>query len=339
LGVSDLAGEVPLAVSPAIINLRKVLLVKTKTVSLEVLSLARTYGQQRAVADISFSIAAGEIFGFLGPNGAGKTTTIAMIAGLLTPDRGTARVCGFDIVADRSSAKQRLGLVPQDLALYETLSAEDNLQFWGQMYGLGGVVLRKRIAEVLEFVGLESREKERVAAFSGGMKRRLNLAVALLHEPEVLLLDEPTVGVDPQSRNRLFEGIAHLKSEGMAILYTSHYLLEAEHLCDHVAIIESGRIIAHGTPEALKAKGGGSLRLEVLSGFPDLAKIQNLKDVVRVIWQENLLQIETERPQALIASVLLLLEAEKVKICNLQLFEPSLETVFLQLTGKSLRDQ
>jgi ABC-2 type transport system ATP-binding protein len=165
------------------------------------------------------------------------------------------------------------------------------------------------------------------------------LAAALLHEPEVLLLDEPTVGVDPQSRNRLFEGIAHLKSQGMAILYTSHYLAEAERLCDQVAIVESGRVIALGTPQTLKAKGGGSLRLEVLSGLPDLAKIQKLKDVARVIWQENLLHIETDRPQAIIAAVLALLKAEGVTIRNLELFEPSLETVFLQLTGKALRDQ
>ncbi len=328
-----------ISTSPAIISLQKVLLVTTKTVSVEVLSLAKSYGQRQAVADISFSIAPGEIFGFLGPNGAGKSTTIGMIAGLIAPDHGTVRICGFDIVADRRSAKRRLGLVPQDLALYETLSAEDNLQFWGQMYGLGGVALRKRIGEVLEFVGLSGREKEQVAQYSGGMKRRLNLAAALLHEPEVLLLDEPTVGVDPQSRNHLFEGIAHLKAQGMAILYTSHYLEEAERLCDHVAIVESGRVIALGTPQSLKAKGGGSLRLEVLSGVPDLAEIKKLKDVAQVIWQENLLHIETDRPQAIIAPLLSRLEAEGVKICNLQLFEPSLETVFLQLTGKSLRDQ
>ncbi|MBC7883576.1 MAG: ABC transporter ATP-binding protein [Anaerolineae bacterium] len=319
--------------------LHKVLLVTTKTVSVEVLSLARSYGQRQAVADISFSIAPGEIFGFLGPNGAGKSTTIGMIAGLIAPDHGTVKICGFDIVADRQSAKQRLGLVPQDLALYETLSAEDNLQFWGQMYGLGGVALRKRIGEVLEFVGLVGREKEQVAQYSSGMKRRLNVAAALLHKPEVLLLDEPTVGVDPQSRNRLLEGIAHLKAQGMAILYTSHYLEEAERLCDHVAIVESGRLIALGTPQTLKAKGGGSLRLEVLSGFPDLAEIKKLKAVARVIWQENLLHIESDRPQTIIAAVLSLLQAEGVIIRNLELFEPSLETVFLQLTGKSLRDQ
>jgi len=320
-------------------DLAQSFLATTKTVSVEVLSLARFYGQRQAVADISFSIAPGEIFGFLGPNGAGKSTTIGMIAGLIAPDHGTVRICGFDIVADRQRAKQRLGLVPQDLALYETLSAEENLQFWVQMYGLGGVALRKRIGEVLEFVGLEDREKEQVAQYSGGMKRRLNLAAALLHEPEVLLLDEPTVGVDPQSRNRLFEGIAYLKAQGMAILYTSHYLEEAERLCDHVAIVESGRVIALGTPQALKAKGGGSLRLEVLSGLPDLAEIKKLKDVTRAFCKDNLLQIETDRPQEILTSLLLLLQTEEVTIRNLQLFEPSLETIFLQLTGKSLRDQ
>jgi ABC-2 type transport system ATP-binding protein len=307
--------------------------------NLEVLSLVKSYGQRQAVAGISFSIAPGEIFGFLGPNGAGKSTTIGMIAGLIAPDQGTATICGFDIVRDRQRAKRHLGLVPQDLALYETLSALDNLQFWGQMYGLDGVALRKRIEMVLEFVGLEGREKEVVAQYSGGMKRRLNLAAALLHEPEVLLLDEPTVGVDPQSRNRLFEGILHLKGQGMSILYTSHYLEEAERLCDQVAIVEAGCVVASGTPQALMGNAGGSLCLEVLTGCPDLEKIEKLKHVTRAFWQEPILHIETHQPQEMVAELLLFLQAEQVKFRNLQLLEPSLETVFLQLTGKSLRDE
>jgi ABC-2 type transport system ATP-binding protein len=307
--------------------------------NLEVLSLVKSYGQRQAVAGISFTIAPGEIFGFLGPNGAGKSTTIGMIAGLIAPDQGTATICGFDIVRDRQRAKRHLGLVPQDLALYETLSALDNLQFWGQMYGLDGVALRKRIEMVLEFVGLEGREKEAVAQYSGGMKRRLNLAAALLHEPEVLLLDEPTVGVDPQSRNRLFEGILHLKKQGMSILYTSHYLEEAERLCDQVAIVEAGCVIACGTPQTLMRNAGGSLCLELLTGCPDLEKVEKLKYVTRAFWQDPILHIETHQPQEMVAELLLFLQSEQVKFCNLQLLEPSLETIFLQLTGKSLRDE
>jgi ABC-2 type transport system ATP-binding protein len=316
-----------------------VLQITSKIVNLEVCSLVKSYGQHQAVAGISFTIAPGEIFGFLGPNGAGKSTTIGMIAGLIAPDRGTASICGFDVVSDRQQAKQHLGLVPQDLALYETLSARDNLQFWGQMYGLGGVVLRKRIEMVLEFVGLEGREKEVVAQYSGGMKRRLNLAAALLHEPDVLLLDEPTVGVDPQSRNRLFEGIIHLKAQGMSILYTSHYLEEAERLCDQVAIVEAGCIVACGSPQKLISRTGGSLCLEMLSGCPDLEKIEKLRYVSRALWQEPVLHIETHHPQKMVAELLLFLQSRELKFCNLQLFEPSLETVFLQMTGKSLRDQ
>jgi ABC-2 type transport system ATP-binding protein len=308
-------------------------------VNLEVLSLVKSYGQRHAVAGISFSIDAGEIFGFLGPNGAGKSTTIGMIAGLIAPDRGTAKICGFDMITHRQQARQHLGLVPQELALYETLSALDNLQFWGQMFGLSGILLKKRIEMVLDFVGLESREKEVVAQYSGGMKRRLNLAAALLHEPDVLLLDEPTVGVDPQSRNRLLEGIQHLKAQGMSILYTSHYLEEAERLCDQVAIVEAGCIVACSSPQELISRSGGSICLEVLTGCPDLKKIEKLEYVSRTLWQEPILRIETHHPQKIVADLLLYLQSEEVKFRNLQINEPSLETVFLQLTGKSLRDQ
>jgi ABC-2 type transport system ATP-binding protein len=225
---------------------------------LQVSALRKVFGPLVAVDEVSFSIAPGQLVGLLGPNGAGKTTTVAMIAGLLTPDHGEVLVNGERLSGDRHPAKRRIGLVPQDLALYDELSAENNLRFFGALFGLAGPILSEAIDRVLTLVGLSDRRRHRVKTFSGGMKRRLNLAAGLLHDPDILLLDEPTVGVDPQSRNAIFENLESLKARGKALLYTTHYMEEAERLADRIVVIDRGRVMADDTLEGLRARSGAS---------------------------------------------------------------------------------
>jgi ABC-2 type transport system ATP-binding protein len=239
---------------------------------LEAASLRKTYGPVIAVDDVSLRIEAGTVLGLLGPNGAGKTTTVSMISGLVTPDRGEIRVDGRLLQGDTNPDKRRIGLVPQELALYEDLSASENLRFFGSLYGLTGTRLHEAMAQALALVGLADRAGDRVKVFSGGMKRRLNLAAGLLHDPDVLLLDEPTVGVDPQSRNAIFNNLEELKRRGKGLLYTTHYMEEAERLADRIVIVDRGRVIAAGTlqelfalPEIVAAGGRPSLESVFLS--------------------------------------------------------------------------
>ncbi len=222
--------------------------------ALEVRGLRKSYGQNLAVDAVSFSIAPGTITGLLGPNGAGKTTTVSMISGLLSRDAGEILISGRALSGDTDPLKLKMGLVPQELAIYEDLRAEDNLQFFGALYGLKGPLLSSRIDAVLALAGLAERRRERVKAFSGGMKRRLNLAVSLLHDPDIILLDEPTVGVDPQSRNAVFENLEVLRGRGKTLLYTTHYMEEAERLCDRIVIIDHGRVLADDTLQGLLAR-------------------------------------------------------------------------------------
>jgi ABC-2 type transport system ATP-binding protein len=234
---------------------------------LDVDNLGKRFGKLIAVSDVSFTVAPGQLVGLLGPNGAGKTTTVSMIAGLVTPDRGEVRIAGRRLVGDTDPGKRRIGLVPQDIALYDELTARDNLRFFGALYRLSGTALDDAIAAALELVGLAERGRDRVKTFSGGMKRRLNLAAGLLHDPDVLLLDEPTVGVDPQSRNAIFENLAVLKGRGKALLYTTHYMEEAERLADRIVVIDHGRVIADDTLAGLYAgftgrEGDGTPSLE-----------------------------------------------------------------------------
>ena len=219
---------------------------------LEVSHLRKAYGQLVAVDDVSFTLERGELIGLLGPNGAGKTTTVSMIAGLVTPDTGEVRIAGQRLRGDTDPNKRRIGLVPQDLALYDELTARDNLQFFGALYGLTGQPAEAAIAAALTLVGLAERARDRVSTFSGGMKRRLNLAAGLLHDPDILLLDEPTVGVDPQSRNAIFDNLEELKRRGKTLLYTTHYMEEAERLADRIVIIDRGRVIADGPVDQLR---------------------------------------------------------------------------------------
>jgi len=309
----------------------------------EVRGLVKQYpsASEPAVREVSFAIRQGEIFGLLGPNGAGKTTTISMLSCLLEPTSGGASVAGFDLAGEPGEVKKRIGLVPQEIALYPTLSARDNLAFFGRMYGLRGADLRRRVDRALEIVGLSDRANDDIEDFSGGMKRRANLAAGLLHKPEVLFLDEPTVGVDPQSRNFIFENIRALNREGVTIFYTTHYMEEAERLCDRVAIMDEGRIIAVDTPQGLIDSLGGSI---IYLGVPDplpglLAdEIRALHDVTRAGYKDGKLEITVHRVQQALIGVFAAFNRADVPITSLEIMEPSLETVFLLLTGKRLRD-
>jgi ABC-2 type transport system ATP-binding protein len=235
---------------------------------LDVRGLRKTFGDLVAVDDVSFSLRPGELVGLLGPNGAGKTTTVSMICGLVTPDRGEVLVAGKPLRGDTDPSKRRIGLVPQDVALYDELSARANLRFFGALYNLAGRALNRAIDDALSLVGLADRDRTLVKTFSGGMKRRLNLAAGLLHDPDILLLDEPTVGVDPQSRNAIFDNLEVLKRRGKALLYTTHYMEEAERLADRIVIIDHGRVIAEDSVAGMQARvpgvGGSRASLEVV---------------------------------------------------------------------------
>ena len=235
---------------------------------LNVHNLRKTFGSLVAVDNVTFAVGGGELIGLLGPNGAGKTTTVSMIAGLLSPDSGEVLVGGHRLVRDTDPVKRRIGLVPQDLALYEELSARDNLRFFGALYSLSGAALDQAILSAAELVELADRLKDKVKTFSGGMKRRLNLAAGLLHDPDILLLDEPTVGVDPQSRNAIFDNLEALKRRGKALLYTTHYMEEAERLADRIVVIDHGKVIANDTLAGLQSRvagvGGGRATLETV---------------------------------------------------------------------------
>ncbi len=233
---------------------------------LDIKNLRKSFGSLVAVDDVSFSLAKGQLVGLLGPNGAGKTTTVSMIAGLMTPDRGEVLIAGHRLAGDTDPAKRRIGLVPQDLALYDELSAFDNLRFFGALYSMTGRALDEAIAKALDLVGLSDRVRDRVKTFSGGMKRRLNLAAGLLHDPDVLLLDEPTVGVDPQSRNAIFDNLETLKRRGKGLIYTTHYMEEVERLADRIVVMDHGKVIAEDTLDGLQSRvagvGGGKATLE-----------------------------------------------------------------------------
>ena len=296
-------------------------------------NLTKSFGGNVAVNDLSISIRSGETFGLLGPNGAGKTTTISMLVGLLKPDAGSVSIELDDgIHGDplQRSTRSAVGIAPQSLSLYDELSARENLAFFGRLYGLGGTVLKDRIQLALEFAGLEDRHRDRVLTFSGGMKRRLNIAVALIHQPKILLLDEPTVGVDPQSRNHIFECIQQLQTDGITILYTTHYMEEAQRLCDRVAIMDHGRLLALDTVPRLLSSHGGSAQVSArLRELPE-ANVQLPGD------PDGLeLRFQSESPFEEIAS----LSAVGVQFESLQVTQADLEGVFLNLTGRSLRDQ
>jgi ABC-2 type transport system ATP-binding protein len=308
---------------------------------LEVSGLVKRFGQRVAVDDVSFTIAAGETYGLLGPNGAGKTTTISMVCGLLAPDAGGVQVAGHEMSPKAVEAKADIGLVPQDLALYEDMTANDNLRFFGRLQGLKGKELAARVDEVLEVVGLADRSGERIDTYSGGMKRRANIAVGLLHRPRLLVLDEPTVGVDPQSRNAILESVEQLSGAGLSVLYTTHYMEEAERLCDRIGIIDDGRIVAQGTRRQLIDQVGQADVIEV-SGQGPLDALggaaRMIPGVQAVDRGERGLSIRTANGAGALAEVVAAAARSGVSITGLTVVEPDLEAVFLRLTGKALRD-
>ncbi len=332
------------------------------TAILEVQNLVKKYGDHTVVKGVNFEVEDGEVFGLLGPNGAGKTQTISMITGVVEPTSGTACVGGRDILQNQKEVKSMIGLVPQDLALYPTLSARANLNFFGRIYGLRGKALKERVDDVLHVVALADRADEPVQNYSGGMKRRVNIAAGLVHQPKLLFLDEPTVGVDPQSRNQIFESVMRLNKErGMSIVYTSHYMEEVELLCSRVAIIDSGQIIALDTIKNLIAMiGGGVIQIGLphadRSLMSQLAALPAVKDacpeipaatavsptdqeVDEPVLQDNVIvKILTKNTQQAIVNVIDFLRDQDIPVRSLNILEPNLETVFLHLTGKKLRD-
>ena len=332
---------------------------------LQVENLVKKYGSFEAVKGISFSVEEGEVFGLLGPNGAGKTQTISMLSCVIPPTSGTARICGHDILRESNQVKKVIGLVPQDLALYPTLSARANLEFFGRIYGLRGRELRGRVDDVLRIVSLTERAGGVVDKFSGGMKRRVNIAAGLLHHPRLLFLDEPTVGVDPQSRNNIFESVLRLNRErGMSIIYTSHYMEEVEALCTRVAIVDQGRIIAMDTVKNLiNLLGGGVIHVglrqvddALLAQLAALPAVKSAKIAARATAPlpdagaeaspveapaapaATVVTIEAEHSQQALVNIIAFFNERNITIASLEILEPHLESVFLHLTGKKLRE-
>lgn len=307
---------------------------------IQVQNISKRFGGVQAVDRLSFTVAKGELFGFLGPNGAGKTTTISMISGLLRPDQGTVSIGGMDLWENAKAAKRLLGLMPQDLALYEEFSAWENLRFWGGLYGLSRAELNRSGAVVLERVGLADRANEPVNRFSGGMKRRLNLAIGLIHQPQALLLDEPTVGIDPQARNNILEIIREIARQGTTIVFTTHHLEEAEKLCDRVAIIDHGRILQTGSVAEL-ARVAGDRDIVTLRGRFTAAQLQQSLAAEPVQWltlEDAVATLHFTREGYGIAALAGQLAKAGVDLADISIQKPTLESVFLKLTGRALRD-
>jgi len=309
--------------------------------AIKVRDLHKSYGDVHAVRGIDFDVHMGEIFSLLGPNGAGKTTTINVLSCLLEPTEGDAWVMGHSVRTDTMAVKRAIGVVPQEVALYPDLGARENLSFWGKMYGLRGAELRQRVDEVLETIGLTQREKGRVDQFSGGMKRRLNIGIGLLPRPRILFLDEPTVGIDPQSRRNILDQVKEFNQQGMTILYTTHYMEEAQELSNHIAIIDHGKLIAYGTHEELVKTVGELDRIEL--------SISAEAEKVLAMWQAT----EGVRQATAVDSTITLLVDDSnivlprlfeaavqagVRITGVDIQEPNLEAVFLHLTGRAMRD-
>jgi ABC-2 type transport system ATP-binding protein len=309
--------------------------------AISVQGLRKSFGDNQAVQGVSFDVEQGEIFSLLGPNGAGKTTTISMLSCLLSPDEGDARIMGHSLRTEAMGVKSVLGVVPQEIALYEDLTARENLTFWGKMYGLRGSTLKSRVAEVLDVIGLTDRANDRVGKYSGGMKRRVNIGVALLHKPKVIYMDEPTVGIDPQSRRNILDSVVALKDQGMTVLYTTHYMEESQELSDHIAIMDHGKLIACGTNDELVKLVGQQTRIDLTVNMEPSKvlecwrAVEGVKHVSAVEEQISVLVDDSNRvlPRLFDAAT-----SQSARITSVDIREPNLEAVFLHLTGRALRD-
>jgi ABC-2 type transport system ATP-binding protein len=306
-------------------------------------NLVKKFGDLTAVDDVSFEIYEGEIFSLLGPNGAGKTTTISMLSTLLAPTSGDAMINGFSIKNHNMQVRNYIGIVPQEIALYDDLTALENLYYWGRLYNLGGRTLELRVAEVLEQIGLTDRAKDRIKTYSGGMKRRVNIAAGLLHKPRLLFMDEPTVGIDPQSRRMILDKVKELNQQGMAILYTTHYMEEAQELSNRVGIIDHGKLIAVGTQEELTKQVGEYDSIHILTDPMDdlssiASKLQGFDGITRVTVDESGLNLITSDAGTNLAPIINEISRAGARIKSIEIIEPNLETVFLHLTGRALRD-
>jgi ABC-2 type transport system ATP-binding protein len=309
--------------------------------AIEVRDLHKDFGEVYAVRGVSFEVAAGEIFSLLGPNGAGKSTTISMLACLLQPTAGDALVMGHSVLREEMAVKDAIGVVPQEIALYEDLTARENLSFWGKMYGLRGAPLGQRVDEVLDLTGLTERADGRAGKFSGGMKRRLNIGIALLHRPQVLIMDEPTVGIDPQTRRNILDSVKEFNRQGMTVLYTTHYMEEAQELSDHIAIMDQGEIIAYGTHEELVQIVGELDRVDLTLSAPAeqvLPTWQATEGVHQVSAEDGGVSVLVEDSNLVLPRLFESATAAGVRITSVEIQEPNLETVFLHLTGRALRD-
>jgi len=308
---------------------------------LDCLDLHKRFGEVEAVRGVSFKIAEGETYGLLGPNGAGKTTTISMVCGLLEPDSGEVFVAGKRLTSHSVAEKAAIGYVPQELAIYPDLSARENLQFFARLYGLAPDVAHARVDEVLGVVGLADRASEQTKSYSGGMQRRLNIGIGLLHRPALLILDEPTVGVDPQSRNAILESVERLSGEGMAVLYTTHYMEEAERLCDRIGIVDLGELKAEGTRAELVSLVGEHDRV-ALEGVGNLQAAadacQALEPVRAASVQDGAIELIVDHARSVLPELLATTNDAGVAVSSVDVHEPDLEAVFLHLTGKALRD-
>ncbi|MFN3267516.1 MAG: ABC transporter ATP-binding protein [Deinococcales bacterium] len=307
---------------------------------LVVQNLQKRYDKFIAVQDVSFHVQRAEVYGLLGPNGAGKSSTIRVLSCLAKPDGGSVFVDGLDIVQHQAQVKRTIGIVPQDFALYDDFSALENLKFFGRLYGLGGVDLKTRATELLVAVGLLERQHEAVGTFSGGMKRRINIAAGLIHRPKMLYLDEPTVGIDPQSRRKILDLVKTLNAAGLTVLYTTHYMEEAEELCHRIGVIDHGKIIAEGTLSQMRKMAGETspIRLELRQALP-ASQLEQLKTLSEdMIAQDNVVTLFAKDPKTALAGILQMLSSFGAHLDHLELDEPDLETVFLKLTGRRLRD-
>ncbi|KHD86600.1 ABC transporter ATP-binding protein [Heyndrickxia ginsengihumi] len=308
---------------------------------LEINNLTKRFGDFIAVDNMSLQVKEGEIFGFLGSNGAGKSTTINMIAGLLRIDQGSIHILGKDVSKHKRFSKMNLGMVPQDLAIYEDLTAYENVNFFAGLYGLRGAELKEKVEEALEFVGLQDQHKSYPKNFSGGMKRRLNIACAIAHQPKLIIMDEPTVGIDPQSRNYILTSVRKLNEMGCTIIYTSHYMEEVEEICSRIAIIDHGKVIADGTKEQLKSiiTNTKDVWIEVKSLEPiRVDAIKEIKGVESVQIDENIVKINSDTSVNNLNTIIEHFINQHIEIRSLEEKAPNLETVFLTLTGRTLRD-